>query len=69
MGYMLNKLKRFFDSIESMQIGFGWWMACFSCIIFIRNFLEGALERPKTIGCSEDPDFSIVMFTSHYYLL
>jgi len=69
MGYMLNKLKRFFDSIESMQIGFGWWMACFSCIIFIRNFLEGALESPKTIGCSEDPYFSIVIFTSHYSLL
>lgn len=66
---MFNKLKRFFDSIESAQIGFGWWMVCFSCIIFIRNFLEGALESVKTIGCVEDPYLSIIIFTSHYPLL
>ena len=44
-------------------------MTCFACIIFIRNFMEGALESPKTIGCSEDPYLSIVIFTSHYSLL
>lgn len=44
-------------------------MICFSCIIFIRNFLEGALESVKTIGCSDDPYLAIIIFTSHYSLL
>ena len=66
---MLNKLKRFIDSIESAEIGFGWWMICFFSIIAIRNFLEGALEKVKTIGCVADPFMAIVVFFGHYPLL
>ncbi|MEW6027137.1 MAG: UbiA family prenyltransferase [Planctomycetota bacterium] len=66
---MFNKLKRFIDSIETLQISLGWWLVAFFSIIAIRNFLEGALEKVKTIGCETDPFMAIVVFFGHYPLL
>ncbi|MBI4833352.1 MAG: UbiA family prenyltransferase [Planctomycetes bacterium] len=65
---MINKLKRFIDSIENTKLGFGWWIITFSCIILVRNFLEGILEIDKTIGFIDDPYASIMRFFSHYPL-
>ncbi|MBI4834079.1 MAG: UbiA family prenyltransferase [Planctomycetes bacterium] len=65
---VFDKLKRFIDSIESTNIGFGWWMVTFACIIAIRNFLEGVLECDKTIGFVDQPYSSIIRFFGHYSL-
>lgn len=66
---MTDKLKRFINSIESLKIGLGWWLVTFFAIIAIRNFLEGALEKVKVIGCAEDPFEAIIVFFGHYPLL
>ncbi|MFA5794293.1 MAG: UbiA family prenyltransferase [Candidatus Brocadiia bacterium] len=66
---MLNRIKRLIESIEALKIGLGWWLVCFASVIAVRNFLEGALESPKTVGCEADPYMAIAIFFGHFSLL
>lgn len=63
---MLSKFRWLFDKIESDNTGLHYWLIAFVAVVFVRNFLEGALEAQHSLLA---PELFFVDFLALYVLL